>query len=171
VQFDDLRSQAAGKPPALRRLRRLEATHAELTGELDDLLRRTRILDRELRGAIQKLDREYGAYLLRGPMQDLREKYCEVPRVLEFLSQVEAAVLDSLESIATALSAVSDGSEPSAEAATPELFESFQVNVVVDNTGATGPPVRARELADTQETCSAASSASSIARASGTAIT
>jgi predicted ATP-dependent protease len=141
AQFDDLRSQAAGKPAATRRLRQLEATHAELTGELEDLLRRTRILDRELRSAIQKLDREYGTHLLRGPLQDLREKYCEVPRVLEFLSQVEEAVLGSLESIATALSAVDDGSEAGADAVMPEVFDSFQVNVVVDNTGATGPPV------------------------------
>jgi ATP-dependent Lon protease len=141
VPFEDLRSRSAGKPAALKRLQKIEAKHAELTGQLEDLMRQTRVLERDLRTAIQLLDREYGAHLLRGPMQDLREKYCEVPTVLEFLSQIENAVLDAPDRITAALAAASEPTDGGSEGPMEAPFERFQVNVVVDNTGATGPPV------------------------------
>jgi ATP-dependent Lon protease len=139
VPFEELRAQAANDAKR-RTVRQLETKHARLAAELEDLLRDARRFERELRGAVQNLDREYAAQLVRGPLQDLREKYCEVPRVLEFLDLAAESVLEVVGTRAAA-AAPEPAETQEASAAPAPAFEEFLVNVAVDNAGATRPPV------------------------------
>jgi ATP-dependent Lon protease len=134
--FEALREQAAADRALAKRLPALEAAHGRLQAELEDILRQGRALERELRSAIQLLDREFGAQLVHGPLDDLRAKYEEVPRVIEWIAQVQEHVLESLQHFT---GAAEEGAEPAAGSAEP--FALYQVNLVVDNHGVERPPV------------------------------
>jgi ATP-dependent Lon protease len=137
VPFEALHEQAASDKALTAKLPRLEATHATLRSQLEDVLREARATERELRTAVGGLDREYGAQLVHGPLDDLRERYEEFPRVIEFLAGIEADLLDSLDRFTSG----EDGAAAPGDGAALSPFDTYQVNVAVDNSATTRPPV------------------------------
>src|SRR5262249_25069370 len=89
------------------------------------------------RNAFHALVRGFGAPLVHDASADLRERYAESPRVLEWLTQVEEALLESLESVAANPDAWTEADADRA----PNVLDACRVNLVVDNTGIQRPPI------------------------------
>jgi ATP-dependent Lon protease len=140
VPMAELAEAAASKPALQQKLPDLHAQHARLSAELEDVLHQARGLEREMRDAVQRLERELGARVVRGPLQDLREKHRDVPPLLEYLAGLEENLLDSLARF-TRAAGDDGGGEGGAEPAGASPFDLYGVNLAVDNTGVERPPV------------------------------
>jgi predicted ATP-dependent protease len=92
---------------------------------------------------LQKVDKEIGEYTVSGLFDSLLEQHSDWPKLIQYLTDLKAYVLDNLELFKGAeepvhplfgvpLSQVMSGRDP---------FLPFQVNVFVDNDGAKSPPV------------------------------
>jgi len=139
VSMAELEARAATKPALAANLPQMRQRHARLSAQLEDLLRRARAIDRELRAALQQLVRDTGADALRGPVADAGERWTQQPAVLAFLAELEDNVLDALERGAAMADA---GAGPEAGGDDPlAVLEVCNVNLVVDNTGVRRPPV------------------------------
>ena len=146
VSMADLEMRAAGQPALARKLPQLQERHQRLTVQLEDLLRRSRAIERELRAALQQLVRDVGASAAQGPLADVRERWASEPRVLEFFAEVEEYVLEALEQVATAAthseSAPTDADvDPGASGDPLAILDACRVNLVVDNAGMRRPPI------------------------------
>ncbi|MFH1485554.1 MAG: ATP-binding protein [Chloroflexota bacterium] len=110
-----------------------------LEGELKDVLKQLRLVEREVSDRLRDLDREVALSVIGPPIGELTEKYRELPEVVGYLSELQDDMLNNIAQF-----------RPETEAqATPvpmpwlkELaFRKYQVNVVVDNSELKGAPV------------------------------
>jgi ATP-dependent Lon protease len=139
VAIEKLRDRADQGSFDAQELQGLQHKHGALVGEMQIVLQQGRAIERELRQALRALEREFGALVVHGPVQDLRDKYADVPRALDWLGQVEESVLESLSRFA-ARPEDGEGRDSEAPPSRPE-FDEYHVNLAVDHSGATGPPV------------------------------
>ena len=114
----------------------------ELQAEIEAALRQMKALSKKANSTLQQLDQQVGLFAINPLMQDLREKYQGVDEVSSYLEQVQDDFLDNLDDFR------SDQQEE--KPATPfavmtssqdALFNRYQVNVLVDNSGLKGAPV------------------------------
>ncbi|MDP2729952.1 MAG: AAA family ATPase [Dehalococcoidales bacterium] len=98
---------------------------------------------REIAERLQKIDKDIGEYTVSRLFTSLMEEYSNSPKVSQFLADLKDYILNNLEPFkgteeplhplfGVPVSQVSGGKDP---------FLPFQVNVFVDNSVATGPPV------------------------------
>ncbi len=102
-------------------------------------LRSVRELNRESRRQIQETVRKVGEFVLENHLQELRERFAEHAPVAEYLQQVEDNILDNLSDFLGEAEKQEDrrtGEEPDVDP-----FLKFRINILVDNTGATSPPI------------------------------
>src|SRR4030042_397348 len=107
---------------------------------LEASIRQTKILDKDAREAVDKLDREVAVYALRNWNEDMKEKVTEVPEILLYVDAVQADLLDQVELFKT------DGQEEAPTlpfAAQPKGLpvKKYAVNILVDNSQLKGAPV------------------------------
>ena len=134
VAWHELEATAKRKPALARRLPALRLRRDALGRELDERVQRSRGLERDLRQAAQALVRSFGGPTVHDAFEDVRAKYDDVPRVIEWLGHFEENLHESLDTFAAAPEALLDTSVPS-------VLDAAAVNVLVDNTGVTTPPV------------------------------
>src|SRR5690606_29586149 len=67
----------------------LEAMSRELQGRVNDALRRVRQVERATREELRRLERETGRYAAEHLIQNMKERYAQFPKVLEYLDQVQ----------------------------------------------------------------------------------
>lgn len=134
VAWPELEDLARRDPALRRRLPRLRAVRPALERELAESIQRAHGLERELHAGAQALVRSFGAPRIRDAGVEIRAKYNAFPRVTGWLQQFEETVLESLDVFAAAPDALLDTSVPS-------VLDATAVNVLVDNTGVTRPPV------------------------------
>ncbi len=117
--------------------------HEVLKEELKATMKRLRDLERAVQQRLQALDRQVALYIIGGMMEELHEKYRDLPAVLEHLQAMQKDMLDNLETFKTGV-APNPGADPAA-ANSPWLrelpFRKYQVNVLVDNREQKGAPV------------------------------
>ena len=140
TSLDKLADMAAQQQFDSKELARLREKHLGLATQMETVLQEGRAVERGLRQAIRALEREFGAMVVHGPIQDLHEKYAGLQRVVDYLAQVEESIVESLPRSAAR---VEDSDGRSDDGALPALsaFDQYQVNLVVDNTDAKGPPI------------------------------
>jgi hypothetical protein len=110
---------------------------------------RSRVLERMGERAAQAqlhdLDRQEALYLVGGLIEDLTEKYRELPAIVSYLNAVEQDVLEHLELFQPQAAGPAAPTPPGAPMPTPwaqELpFRKYAVNVLVDHRKDTGAPV------------------------------
>jgi lon-related putative ATP-dependent protease len=107
--------------------------------ELKRVMKELKVAEREANEELQKLDREVAFFAVGHLFVDLKEKYEDLPQILEYLKEVEEDILEKI-------SQFRGGGEGPTElfpfARMKELaFRKYQVNVVVDNSQMTGAPV------------------------------
>ena len=108
--------------------------------ELKAATKELKAAEKEANEELQNLDREVALFAVGYLLNDLKERYEDLPQVLNYLKEVQEDILENIGQFR-------GGGEGSSEMLLPmarlrELaFRKYQVNVVVDNSGMTGAPV------------------------------
>lgn len=134
VPFEKLEALAAQGQFDVDRLDQLRSKYQSLMVELGEIVEEMRQTERHLTEAIHDLDRQTAGTVLRHPLEELRARF-PYPRVDQFLEQVRAHVLSHLEELR------GEESSPEGSDQREDPLRLLRVNVVVDNSGLTGPPV------------------------------
>lgn len=137
-----------GKPITDEQFLALDKTEREemlerqgrLQGVLQKAMRQMKNLDKSAGKKLEALDREVALFALNHLVEDLEEKYQELPEVVAYLKAVKIDILENLADFRA---------EPQTES--PSLFQGldgqapitkkYEVNVLVDNGGLQGAPV------------------------------
>jgi len=107
---------------------------------LEAAFRQGRLMEKNAREAVEKLDRQIALYAVAHLIQDAQDRYADVPEVVSYLDQVRDDILEHLAQFRSE-------SEGEGTAALPRPREPertltrYQVNVVVDNSALSGVPV------------------------------
>jgi lon-related putative ATP-dependent protease len=112
----------------------------KIQNSLEASIRQTKVLDKDAREAVNKLDREVTIYALRNWNDEMKEKFKDLPEVLMYIDAVQTDLLEQVELFK------SDGQEE-----TPALpfmpqpkgipVKKYAVNILVDNSKLEGAPV------------------------------
>ncbi|MEK6709811.1 MAG: ATP-binding protein, partial [Nitrospinota bacterium] len=108
-----------------------------------DFVKRTRALEKELRGRIREMEKDIALTAVRGPVDDLREKYRDFKKVIEYLDKVRVHILENLQHF-----------RPPEEEGQPQIpflamrrgpeedpFKAYAVNLAVDTSDMDCAPV------------------------------
>jgi lon-related putative ATP-dependent protease len=112
----------------------------ELQEGVADALRRVRALEREARDALRELEEQAVRSTAGDPVRRLQEKYQETQRIVDWLGQLLADVVERLEDF-------KESEEPQPPFPFPMMarrgdrLQRYQVNLFVDNSHAHGAPV------------------------------
>lgn len=125
--------------PALAR-EDLQRRRNALQEELKAAMKHIRQLERAVQEKLQELDQQIALYLVGGLIDDLREKYRDLPEVVDHLQAVQKDILENIETFKASPSSQREGAAPPPWV--QELpFRKYQVNVLVDNSQQQGAPV------------------------------
>jgi predicted ATP-dependent protease len=111
--------------------------------DIDDFVRQSRELEKEIREKLRELEQEVALTVVRVPMDDLREKYRDFSKVLNYLNSVQEHILENLSPFLP-----SDGAESSnqlisftGKAQDENPLSVYEVNCIVDNSNLQSSPV------------------------------
>ncbi len=112
----------------------------ELNEEVGDALRKVRAIEREAREALRELERHAVSSAAGHLVTRLKERYAEHPRVVRYLDELLADVVERLEDF-------KEQEEPQLPFPLPAIgrradpLQRYRVNLVVDNSHLTGAPM------------------------------
>ena len=119
---------------------RLESEGRVFQQELNQTARRTREIEREARKIVDDLERRVVMAAVGHQIQELHEKYFQIPQVLSYLKRVGEDVLNHIQEFTPR--AQEPMQTPMGPIPRPEpSFERYKVNVLVDNAAVQGAPV------------------------------
>ena len=118
----------------------LEQRQQQLQDELKDALRETRGLEKTTQERVQELDREVALYAVDLLVEDLLEKYQDLPEVMVYLQAVQEDMLEHIDLFRKQPEAP-EGGGPQFLWIQETSFRKYEVNVVVDNSRLEGAPV------------------------------
>jgi lon-related putative ATP-dependent protease len=105
--------------------------------EMNDAIRKIRKMEKEYQEKEKKLDQDVAMYVVGHHMEELREKYKDLPQVMDYLTEVQEDILKNIDDLKRRPSAQGPFPFP-----TPEpSFTQYQVNVFVDHSKTAGAPV------------------------------
>lgn len=123
--------------------KRLEENRGEIEKKIETTLREGKKLEREISERLEAAETQAANYLARIPLADLKDKYRDYPKILDYLDSVRDHILKNLQRFkgaepapSTAPMAISGIIEPPGDPFLP-----YRVNVFVDNSDAHGPPI------------------------------
>lgn len=120
--------------------REISQKQEELQAELKTAIRQARGLEKSVRDELRKLDQEAALYVLEPLIEDLKEKYQDLPEVVAYLEEARDDILENLSQFRA-----EPQDEPSLPIPIPGgrklPFREYQVNVLVDNSELEGAPV------------------------------
>ncbi len=134
VPFEKLEALAAQGKFDTGTLERLRESYQTLALELGDILQQIRQTERDLAQAIHELDRHTVETVIKHPLEEIRKRF-PYPRVAEYLEQVREHILTHLEKLRA------DSEEQEEGTPKGDVRRLYTVNVVVDNSRLSGPPV------------------------------
>jgi predicted ATP-dependent protease len=108
-----------------------------LQEDLKVAMKEIRALEKLAQERLTELDRQVTLYMVGGLIDDLREKYRELPEVLEYLDALQKDILENIELFKGEQK--SEGELPPWAKELP--FRKYSVNVLVDNSKQQGAPV------------------------------
>ena len=118
----------------------IQEKRERLEDQLRNTMRQFFDMERKIHEEIKKLNRDVALYAIGHLVEDVTEKYKDVPEVTAYLHTVQNDILDNLAQFIK-------GSEPEPQTPFPMLwmreatFKKYEVNVVVDNSNLKGAPV------------------------------
>jgi predicted ATP-dependent protease len=138
-----------GKPIDEREMQALPAEAREaiderrkgLQEEIKAVMKQLRKLEQAAKETVQALDRQVALHVVGGLIDDLKEKYRELPEVLAYLDAVQADVLENIEAFKSGPQKEEGPTGPAAALQAELAFRKFQVNLLVDNSKVKGAPV------------------------------
>lgn len=133
-------AQIAALTPEERQ--KLEERRVAVENELKGSVKQIRNLEKEAQSKIQELDRLVGLYAVSHLMEDLVEKYEELPEVAAYLKRVQEDILENLDLFRTQPGVQAPAAPIPVPPAAKEMpFRKYQVNVLVDNSRLEHAPV------------------------------
>jgi len=128
---DELKALSDEEREALRQ------KSATLHTEMNEVIRKIRKMEKEYQEKERKLDQDVALYVVGHHMEELREKYKDLPQVMDYLKDVQEDILKNIDDLKRRPGAPSPFPFP-----TPEpSFIQYQVNVFVDHSETKGAPV------------------------------
>ncbi|HEY7556405.1 MAG TPA: ATP-binding protein [Candidatus Binatia bacterium] len=121
--------------------KQLEAKRGEIERWIEESLRESKKLEREISERLEELEKQAGEYLVRIPFAELREKYSDYGEVLDYLDELRAHVLKNLQKFKGGDSPPLPVPIPMAAEPLTDPFLPYRVNVFVDNSGTQGRPI------------------------------
>jgi len=115
----------------------LRQKSAQLHNDMNEAIRRIRKMEKEFQEKEKKLDQDVALYVVGHHMEELREKYQDLPQVLAYLEDVQADILKNIDDLKRRPAAQGPFPFPMPEPS----FIQYQVNVFVDHSEAQGAPV------------------------------
>jgi lon-related putative ATP-dependent protease len=126
----------------------LEQEVEVLQGELQKVLRQMPSWQREMRDKMTELDREVATLSAGGLMDELREKYSEFPRVVEYLDAVRKDVVENANDFfpsdqdpSSVVSALLGGGAAQRGQDERGSLRRYGVNLLIDHSSSKGAPV------------------------------
>ncbi len=112
----------------------------KINKDLNQTMNKIRDLDRKISEDIKKLNHEVAIYTIGKSVNDIKEKYKDTPKIMEYIEEVKEDILENLGDFI---------SNKSKESSAPLLFpwmkevpfKKYEVNVIVDNSKLKGAPV------------------------------
>ena len=134
-----------GKPMSEEELKALSEEEREslrnrsnsLHGEMNEAIAKIRRMEKEFQEAERKLDHDVGQTVVGQYIEDLTEKYQDLPKVVEYLKEVEQDILKNIEDFKKKQGGPTPFPFPMPEPS----FTQYQVNLFVDNSEGKGAPV------------------------------
>jgi|UniRef100_A0A7V6A6Q1 lon-related putative ATP-dependent protease len=134
-----------GKPMSEEELKALSEEEREslrqrsnsLHAEMNEAIAKIRRMEKDFQEAERKLDQDVAHAVVGQYIEDLKEKYDDLPKVVEYLKQVEQDILKNIEDFKKKPGGPSPFPFPMPEPS----FTQYQVNLFVDNSEGKGAPV------------------------------
>ena len=104
---------------------------------MNDAIRKIRKMEKEYQEKEKKLDQDVALYVVGHHMEELREKYKELPQVIAYLNDVQEDILKNIDDLKKRPAAQGPFPFPMPEPS----FTQYQVNVFVDHSETKGAPV------------------------------
>ena len=119
---------------------KLKAKYGELSGEMEQVLKETRRVEKTIQEELAALDKSAISHRVEGAIGDIREKYKQ-PKINNYLDEARDNILDN-PSRFQPKTETPQVSIPGLVLPVPvDTFTEYQVNVLVDNSEAKGAPV------------------------------
>lgn len=121
--------------------KRIKAETEALQQEVSRTMAAVRTAEKETKELLEKLDEEIALFAIGHMLEDLRQKYAENAKILEYLEAVQKDILDNLDTFKTSEKKAGfqlPGLEPPDH---EQAFEKYRVNVFVGHDGDGGAPV------------------------------
>lgn len=118
----------------------LKGKYSQLSAELEQVLKETRKLEKVIQEELAALDKSAISHLVRGAIEDIKEKYPQ-PKIKSYLDEVQEAVLENPSRFLPKTEAPQISIPGLMAPPAPDTFTEFQVNVLVDNSETKGAPV------------------------------
>jgi lon-related putative ATP-dependent protease len=124
---------------------RFEEALPSLQEQLKEAMRQSRQWEREGREKAKELDRQVATFAVDHQIEELRDKYAELPDVVTYLDGVQQDIVKNV-GYFRELDKVEEAPQPlgirlPSPMTGPPQFRRYQVNVLVDNGDSTGAPV------------------------------
>jgi len=118
----------------------VQANQQAISKRVSEVGRRLRQIEREVGARLRELDRRVAELVMSGPFEAITEEFHDQPEVVQFLIALREFTAENV-----LLLRETEG-QPQiiagiATAGQPDPFLAFRVNVLVDNSGAEGPPI------------------------------
>ena len=117
--------------------KKLQEVIAELQADLQQVVSQLPMMKREASHRIKDLNREITQLAVEQFIAWLDKKYAEYPSIVDYLTQVKNFAIENAEEFLPE----EEGAENEHVKQQAKNYAAFRVNVLVDNTGATGQPV------------------------------
>jgi lon-related putative ATP-dependent protease len=125
--------------------KQFEGDISRLQEQLQETLHQARQWEREALERVKELDRQVAMFAAGHRIDDLREKYAELPNVVSYLDAVQQDIVKNVEEFRelqkTEEMPTVMGIPLPRSMAGPPLFRRYQVNVLVDHSKSKGAPV------------------------------
>ncbi len=115
----------------------LRQKSTQLHTVMNDAIRKIRKMEKEYQEKEKKLDQDVALYVVGHHMEELREKYKELPQVIAYLNDVQEDILKNIDDLKKRPAAQGPFPFPMPEPS----FTQYQVNVFVDHSETAGAPV------------------------------
>jgi lon-related putative ATP-dependent protease len=121
----------------------LEKDMAALEGELQDVVRELRQVEKATLEQLQQLNRQVASFAVGHRISELRDKYAAIPKVAAYLTAMQDDVIENVGDFSAERSAPPSfmGVPLPAGMAREPSFARYEINLIVDHASAKGAPI------------------------------
>lgn len=122
------------KPEDLQKIspeeqKRIQEEGHKLLEEINKILIKVKKIDKKILESLQELDVEVAVFSIGHLLQDIKEKYKDVPEVLDYLENVKEDIISHLDKFKVQ------------KAEDEDFYKRYKINLIVDNSNTKGAPV------------------------------